>query len=292
MQDARVQTFLEVCRTMNYTRAAEALHITQPAVSQHIAFMEREYDAKLFRRDGKRLVLTPAGMMLRNALSTMAHDETLLRERVSALASGTRIELRIGMTLTAGEYIVAAPLAAYLAEHPEVRATVRSASTQELLADLDAGTLDCAFVEGYFDKEPYEWDAYRTERLVCVCAPGKLPRKPLPFEDILGMQLFVREEGSGTREVLERALAARNLSLSSFADTCQVDSLDIIKVFVSEGLGISFLYEAAVEREIEEGALQVVSLQGAPIEHDISFVRLRNSVFTKDAAQLFSELSS
>ncbi len=195
------------------------------------------------------------------------------------------------MTLTAGEYIVAAPLAAYLAEHPEVRATVRSASTQELLEALDAGTLDCAFVEGYFDKEPYEWDTYCTERLVCVCAPGRMPRGQRSFEELLGMQLFIREKGSGTREVLERALATRNLSLSSFADTCQIDSLDIIKVFVSEGLGISFMYEAAVEREIEEGALQVVSLQGAPIQHDISFVRLRNSVFTSELSRLFAELA-
>ena len=291
MQDFRVRTFLTVCRTLNYTRAAEELHITQPAVSQHIAFLEREYGATLFTYRRKRLELTKAGLMLRDALSTMAHDEAMLRERVSAVASGTAVELRVGMTLTAGEYLAAAPLAGYLAGRPDIRATVRSGGTRHLLDLLDRGEIDCAFVEGLFDRSAYAWDVFRTERLVCVCAAGhQFARKPRTVEDLLGERLVTREPGSGTRAVLSNALAARNLSIEGFADTIIAESIGVIKVLVAHDLGISFLYEAAVQREAQEGSLRVLPLGERPIQHDVSFIRHKDSAFEPELQALFDAL--
>lgn len=286
-----MRTFLTVCRTLNYTRAAEELHITQPAVSQHIAFLEREYGATLFTYRRKRLELTKAGLMLRDALSTMTHDEAMLRERVSAVASGTAVELRVGMTLTAGEYLAAAPLAGYLAGRPDIRATVRSGGTQHLLDLLDRGEIDCAFVEGLFDRSAYAWDVFRTERLVCVCAAGhQFARKPRTVEDLLGERLVTREPGSGTRAVLSNALAARNLSIEGFADTIIAESIGVIKVLVAHDLGISFLYEAAVQREVQEGSLRVLPLGDRPIQHDVSFIRHKDSAFEPELQALFDAL--
>lgn len=291
MQDFRVKTFLTVCRTLNYTRAAEELHITQPAVSQHIAFLEKEYGATLFTYRRKRLELTKAGLMLRDALSTIAHDETMLRERVSALATGAAVELRVGMTLTAGEYLAAAPLAEYLATRPDIRATVRSGGTQHLLDLLDRGEIDCAFVEGLFDRSAYAWDVFRTEQLVCVCAAGhRFAREPKTVEDLLGERLVTREPGSGTRAVLSNALAARNLSIEGFADTIVAESIGIIKVLVAHDLGIAFLYEAAVQREVQEGALRALPLGERPIQHDVSFIRHKNSAFEPELKALFDAL--
>ena len=288
MQDFRVKTFLTVCKTLNYTRAAEELALTQPAVSQHIAVLEREYGAQLFEYHHKKLQLTAAGRVLQEALSTMAHDEKLLHERVAEVAHGAKTQLRIGMTLTAGEYVVAAPLAAYLTEHPEVRAHVRSGDTKRLLGLMANGEIDCAFVEGLYDKAAFAWDKFRTEKLVCICAPGQLPAgKVRSFEDLLGMRLILREQGSGSRAVLEGALAQRDLSVAAFADSCIVESLDIIKIFVAQGLGISFVYEAAVHRELEEGALTVIPLPQENLTHDISFIRLKNSIFEPQMKSLF-----
>lgn len=291
MQDFRVETFLTVCRTMNYTRAAEELSITQPAVSQHVAHLERAYGVPLFTYRNKKLQLTDAGALLRDALATMAHDEHLLRERVRSAATGARVELAVGMTLTAGEYLVAAPLADYLRRHPELHATVRSGGTGELLALLDAGKIDCAFVEGFFDKSAYAWDVFRTERLVCVCAADhEFAAEPVRVEDLFDERLIVRETGSGTRAVLEHALAAQNLTVDGFAHTSVVESLDVIKIFVERDLGISFLYEAAVTRELAAGTLRTVELDGPAIEHDIAFIRLKDSVFEHDFRVLFNEL--
>lgn len=291
MQDFRVKTFLAVCKTLNYTRAAEELSLTQPAVSQHISFLEKEYNAKLFTYQRKKLELTPAGRVLRDALSTMAHDDQLLHQHIAEVAHGAKTQLRIGMTLTAGEYVMAAPLASFLAERPLIRAHVRSGDTKRLLGLMADGEIDCAFVEGLFDKTAYAWDTFRTERLVCICAPGhQPPQKVRGFNDLLGERLILREQGSGSRAVLEGALAQRDLSTAAFADTCVVESLNIIKIFVAQGLGISFVYEAAVQREVQEGALEIIPLPKEHLSHDISFIRLKNSLFEKELGQLYEGL--
>ena len=264
MQDFRVKTFLTVCRTLNYTRAAEELALTQPAVSQHITYLEREYGAKLFTYHRKKLELTPAGRVLRDGLATMAHDDVLLHERIEEVAHGATVKLRIGMTLTAGEYVVARPLARCLGARPDIQITVRSGGTQHLMELLDAGTIDCAFVEGLFDKARYASRPFSSERLVPICAAEhRFPRTPRTLEDLLGERLILREEGSGSRNVLVHALAQRNLSPASFADHFVVESLDIIKIFVQADLGISFVYEAAVQREVQEGTLRVIPLSDA-----------------------------
>ena len=291
MQDYRVETFLAVCRTLNYTRAAEELNITQPAVSQHIAFLEKEYGAKLFSYANRKLSLTPAGELVRRTLAAMAHDDRLLRESVAACERTSALSLSIGMTLTAGEYVVAAPLATYLRAHPEMQVRLRSRGTEELLGALDEGVIDCAFVEGFFDKNAYAWDVFRTERLVCVCAADhEFAARPVRVEDLFDERLIVREPGSGTRAVLEHALAAQNLTVDGFAQASVVESLDVIKILVEHDLGISFLYEAAVARELAAGTLRVIDLEGLAILHDIAFIRLKNSVFEREFQNLFADL--
>ena len=290
MQDFRMSTFLSVCRTLNYTRSAAELNITQPAVSQHIAYLEKAYGAKLLSYRGKKLALTPAGELLRDAAATMAHDEATLRDAIAALA-GPRRRLRLGMTLTAGEYVLAEPLAHYLVGHPEVQVRIASSDTERLLAQLHAGEIDCALVEGFFDKSAYAWDTFSTERLVAICAPGHaLAGRTCAFEDLLSEHVLVREEGSGTRAVLEHALAAQNLTVDGFAQASVVESLDVIKILVEHDLGISFLYEAAVARELAAGTLRVIDLEGLAILHDIAFIRLKNSVFEREFQNLFADL--
>lgn len=291
MLDFRVRTFLAVCRTLNYTRAAEELSITQPAVSQHIAYLERLYGAKLFMMRGKRPQLTEAGELLCRTLHTMAHDELVLQERIAGLASRRAISLNVGATLTAGTYIVAHPIGRWLARHPDARAEIRSGDTHELLALLDEGVIDCAFIEGPFERQDYRCDVLCTECLVCVCAPGHpLAGTACPIDALLDERLVVREPGSGTRAVFENALTARNLSIGSFPHVSTVSSIDIIKALVEEGAGISFLYRAAVRDELADGRLAEIGLEGAPIEHDIAFVRLAGSAFDDVLAGFFEDV--
>ncbi len=293
MLDPRTQTFLSACRTLNYTRTAEELSITQPAVSQHIAWLERAYGARLFAREGKRLRLTPAGELLQRVAERMAHDERLARDAVAALASGEE-RLSFGVTLTVGEHLIARPLARYLHAHPQRDVRVEQAGTEALLEGLRCGRIDCALIEGYFDKHDLAWREFCTLELVGVCAPGSelAGKRALALEDMLDQHLIVREPGSGTRAVLEHALAERNLAVGSFARMTEVSSLNIIKEFVAAGVGVSFLYDAAVEEEVQAGELARISLSGAPLSHAITFVHAKDSAFSERFERFFDELTA
>lgn len=292
MQDFRTETFLDVCKTLSYTRTAQRLNITQPAVSQHIAYLETVYGAKLFTYRNRRLTLTDAGETLRDALTVMVHDERLVKERIAAL-SGNRRTLALGVTMTAGEYVIARPLAQFLLQRPDLQVRIVASGTEDLLAMLHDGTLDCAFVEGFFDKSEYDWEVFCAEALVAVCAPDSpLVGKRQSLEDLLDEHLIVRETGSGTRAVLEHALVERNLTLDSFSRTTEVTSLGIIKTLAASGYGIAFLYESAVRTECEEGTLHALELEGRPIEHDMTFIWLKGSLFESEFRGFVSELAS
>ena len=289
MLDFRIKTFLAVCRAMNFTRAAESLHITQPAVSQHIRALEEEYHTKLFLYEGKRLSLTEAGMLFFKTAAAMEHDARHLRDAISHLTEKRR--LCFGATLTVAEYNMPDPLLRLLEREPEIRLRMMTANTAELLRLLDEGEIDFAIVEGFFQKQFYESLPYKRERYLAVCAPGySFSRQPKRLEDLLGERLLIREPGSGTREVLERALEEQNLSIGDFAHLTELGSLGAIKSMVMAGAGISFFYEPAVRSEVSSGSLCEILLEEPPIFHEFSFLWRKGSVFSsfyQDVFQLF-----
>ena len=140
MLDFRVYTFLAVCEYMNYTRAAEALHITQPAVSQHIRYLENMYQVKLFLAEGKKIHLSPAGERLLHAATTLKNDEVFLRKQMFE-GAGKGLSLRFGTTRTIGESVISTPLARYIHSHPKDRISVVINNTDELLHKLVSGEI-------------------------------------------------------------------------------------------------------------------------------------------------------
>lgn len=289
MLDFRVETFLTVCRTMNFTRAAEQLHITQPAVSQHIRVLEEQYATKLFCFQGKQLQLTQSGRLFLQAAATMHHDALRLRDAIRA--QDGRRKLRFGATLTIGEYVMPGPLSRLLRREPEIELRMLTANTRELLSLLDQGELDFAIVEGYFDKQAYDSLVYCTQRYIPVCAPEYPFNRPVRrLEDLLEERLLVREPGSGTRNVLERVLEARNLTVQSFRRVTELGSLNLIKSLVCAGTGISFFYQPVVQAELRGGQLQEIPLEDGSIHHDFTFLWRKGSVFAASYQEVFELL--
>lgn len=201
MLDFRVETFLAVCRHMNFTKAARELNITQPAVSHHMHYLEQAYGTALFQHNGKRLQLTEAGEILRRTLITMKHDEQHLQKRMQQAASGTR-DYSFGATLSVAEFMINEALGRFLRLHPDSHIQMQVADTKVLLSKLDSGELDFAVVEGDFPKAEYDFFVFGTEEYVAAGDPEKAARyRGRPLTDLLGEPLLLREEGSGTRVI-------------------------------------------------------------------------------------------
>ncbi|MBS5650695.1 MAG: LysR family transcriptional regulator [Clostridiales bacterium] len=289
MLDFRMDTFLALCRTMNYTRAAEELNITQPAVTQHIQYLQRHYGVKLFQYRDKHLFLTEAGAALRSAALTMEHDERELMEQLPLLQKGMQ-HLRLGATLTVGEYALPPHLGRYMKRHPDVALHLVVGSTRRLLEGLNRGELDAAVVEGYFAKREYDAIRWSMEPYVCVCAAGSALEGPMELEDLFTQTLILRDPESGTREILERALLERNFQLSDFRRVVEINDLTVIKQLVEQNCGITFLYRRAVERELEEGQLRQVFLRGWEVQHEFTFLWRKGSVFEQNYRRLYAQL--
>lgn len=290
MIDFRLATFLTVCRYMNFTRAAEALHLTQPAVSQHIKHLEKVYAAPLFVRDKKRLALTPAGVILRDALETTHSDEAILRRRMQDSMAGAQV-LTFGVTRTIGEYAILDPLARLIKAHPHSHFRIRYGNTQTLLAGLHEGSIDFAIVEGYFNAAQYGTQTYRSEEYIAAAAANHAFARPVRrLRDLTGERLLLREPGSGTREILVRALALQNLSLSDFSPIVEVENIHTIVALLRQDCGISFLYKAAVEEDLERGILRQIPLEDFSVQHDFTFIWNRGSIFSKDFQSIFQAL--
>ena len=288
MLDFRMDTFLKVCHYMNYTKAAAELNITQPAVSQHIRYLERYYNTKLFVQEGKKLKLTEAGRVLQRVSSSMLHDENNLKKHFLKL-SDALTELKFGATKTIGEVVISDILTHYLHEYPDAHVFMKTANTSELLRCLKEGELDFALVEGYFRKSEYDYLHYSTEKYVAVCSPDyEWTKSPVTIDDLFQKRLLVREPGSGTREVLERYLESNNFSIDNFARTAEISSIHTIIDLAKAGCGITFLYEAAVKKDLEEGTLVPIPIKDFDVYHDFTFIWRKGSVYTDIYKTLFN----
>ncbi len=288
MLDNRIDTFLTVCRMMNYTKAADALHISQPAVSQHIHWLEEHYYTTLFLYEGRKLRLTDAGNRLYHAASTMRNDETALK---ATLQASTNDRFLFGATLTIGNFILPERIEQYLCEHPQAEIRMLVDNTESLLKSLDAGDIDFAVIEGYFRKSMYAYEAYSMERFICVCKEDyPFSVEPHNLSDLFGERLVLREPGSGSREILERHLLERNCSIQDFDRLLEIGSISAIKKLVCAGCGVTFLYEAAVRDELSNAMLRQIELDDFQAEHPFTIVWRKNSIFDSDIRRLISTL--
>lgn len=295
MLDFRMETFLTVCQCMNFTRASEKLNITQPAVSQHIHFLEKHYNTKLFRYEGKKLKLTGAGEILRNASLTMMHDEISMQNQMQK--TDEEEEIHFGATRTVGDVLMGRILERYLRRYPDAKICMIVDNTQELLRKLDEGIIDFALVEGFFQKNEYDHQKYSDENYIAVCAPDYTFNSDkittdVSVENLFHERLLVREEGSGTREVLERCLDAQNFSIHDFDKVMEVGSLQTIKELTKAGCGITFLYETAVQDELREGTLKRIPLKSFEISHEFNFIWRRGSIYADRYMEIFRRFSS
>lgn len=292
MLDFRIDTFLCVCKEMNFTHAAQKLNITQPAVSQHIKFLEKEYNTKLFIQDGKKLFLTDSGKLLYKKMNQIKNDESRLKASLKNSEHESH-NLSFGVTMTIGEYAISAPISRFIKEHPESNIEIHFGNTKELLKDLQDGIIDFALVEGYFPENIYETLVFKTEEFIPVCAlDHEFIKRPQKLKDLFEERLLVREQGSGTRNILERVLAIQNYDITNFPHYIQVENMHTINQLLISDCGISFLYKAAVEKELEDNLIRQIPLKDFDIKHDFTFIWPKDSIFSNDIEKRCNEIMS
>lgn len=276
MLDYRLYTFLTLCEIGNYTKAAAKLNITQPAVTQHIQFLENFYQVKLIAEKGKDFSLTEAGKALQEYAKTLKANS----ERIPPLLHRIKNQakpLNFGATLTIGEYTIPPILYRIFKEDPETDISMVVENTDILQKMLWAGEIDFALLEGNFNRNQYQFKLISNEEFIGVCSPkNKIACEPIELEGLLEQNLILRESGSGTRDILEKVLDSRNLSIKNFRSTIEIGNMNAIKELCHQNIGITFMYREAVKKELFQGYLKEILLQDFNIIHPFNFVYLRD----------------
>ena len=292
MLDSRTETFLCAARLLNFTRTAAELNITQPAVTQHIHYLEDYYGVKLFIQKGRRLFLTEAGHRLSRALTTIRNDELILKKELNAI-SHRQNPLALGATMTVGEFMLPLPLSRFLHRHPDCQVRLTVDNTANLLSLLQNGVLDAAIIEGYFPREDFDFLIWRREKFIPVCASGhRFAGTPSVIGDLYPETLLLREAGSGTREILEMYLRDRNADIHCFSRIQEISNMNAIRILTENDCGISFLYESVVRDAISRGTIHQIDLRDFSVAHNISFIWRKNSLFSDEYQTVFRELTA
>jgi len=286
MLDFRLRSLLEVVRTGGFSTAAEVLHLTQPAVSQHIRALEELYGVTLLLRKGKRTRPTPEGELLFVHAERM---EALSRsmDRDMATARSVVRTFEVGATLTIAEYLLPRLIGRYRRENEHVRIRLSVENTDGTIHRLQRNELVLAIVEGPFREEGLLSSKLAGDELLAVCAPGhpivaegeparrtarRAVGRRVGLATLLGSDLILREPGSGTREVFERYLVLQGVDPRSVHPYMEIGSINAIKSLVKSELGVTILSRLSVEAELEEGSLVRIPIDGPPIHRELRFV--------------------
>lgn len=278
MLDYHYETFLTVCKTLNYTRAAEALNMSQPAVSNHIAFLEQRMGTKLFYHKNKKVYLTNEGTFLFNKIQFMLNYSTKTLDELHSL-DYTKINL--GCTLSISDYIIPSFFVQMFHDQKEFRLDVMVENTQILLDYLAQGKIDAAFIEGDFNQDVFSSFPFAQSTIVGVCSPEfELADQEVKFEDLFDYQLITRELGSGTLSSLENILQKEQIDITSFKYQTKLGSIDLIKRVVEKNIGISFLFDVCVEEELARGSLKQLHFKEPFDPKNMNFVYLSDNPTT------------
>src|SRR5262245_44298809 len=288
----QLEVFLAVARAGSFRRAAERVHLSQPALSQHVGELERGLGARLFDRRGRTVSLTEAGRILEDHALRMFATLASAREAIADLAGDGRGSLVIGASTTPGLYLMPALMSAFERDHPGISVDLRIANSRVIEQQVRANELDLGVVGGHGLGPGEEClAAGMLDELVLIVPPGHAwaHRARVAPSVMQEERLLMREDGSATRQVTERALQQTDVKIGRIL---VLDHTEAIKQAVMAGLGVAFVSIYAVRGELDTGRLARARLRGLDIQRHFHVIHNDARALTARAKAFITALQS
>jgi len=273
MADRRLQVFATVARLLSFTKAAEALHMTQPAVTFQIRQLEEHFNTRLFDRTHNKITLTETGDLVRTYADQIISKYNEMDNDVRTMTGDIQGPLMIGASTTIGEYFIPGILGTYQRQFPDVKIRLNVANTNGIIHMVENNEIDVGIVEGPVTNKNLVREVIWNDELLVICPVDHAlaNQKKTSIKEVLEFPFISREEGSGTREVLENYMLKRKIDLDEFNIIMEFGSPESIKSAVTAGLGVSILSVATMEKELALKSLTAVPLS-PPIKRTFSIV--------------------
>jgi DNA-binding transcriptional LysR family regulator len=280
----QLKVFCEVVERQGFTRAAEALFLTQPAVSRQVRELERHFGVELFEQIGKRIYSTEAGNTLYNYAKQVFHTLDDLEVEINQLKGLKSGHLRIAASATAGTYLLPPLLGRFKRKYPGVEITLEIDNSQEVeqkliqFQQLDLGVTERPVVEAALYSEPFDTD----ELMVIVSPEHRLAgMESLEVTDLHGERFIHREAGSGTRALLEEEFARLELRVRP---VMELGSTAAVKQAVAANLGMSIVSSRSIRLEVEAGLLKMLHCPDMRLIREIRFVHHKDRRLSRAAS--------
>jgi DNA-binding transcriptional LysR family regulator len=271
IENFRIRVFRAVAQHLNFSRAAEELLLTQPAITQQIKALEDEFGVPLFDRGGGHIALTAGGKAL---LPFAERMKELSDEAFAAVAEafGQHAgELALGASQTIGQYLLPTFVAGFQRTNPKVKVTARSGNTDEMLEALLAREIQLALIEGPEQRKDLHIEPFMEDHMVLVVpATHGWVNQSINVEDLKSEPLLMREFGSGSRRVVEQALSKAGVKTKDLKISMELDSTEGLLSAVEAGLGITFVSRWAVRNQLSLGTLKIARVQGLKLSRRFS----------------------
>lgn len=273
MFDFRLKVFHTVATRLSFTKAAEELFITQPAVTKHIHEIEQHFKVKLFERDGRKVRLTEAGQTLLRHTSELFALYRTLEFEMHTQADKKAGRLRVGASTTVAQYVLPPVLASFHQKFPDIRITLSTDNTEQVEQALQQHKVDIGIIEGRAKNNAFRYTPFLKDELVLVAnAANPLLKKSIKPEELLKLPLLLREPGSGTLEVIAHALRPLGIKVSQLKKEMQLSNTESIKGYLQHSQCFAFLSRHAIRSELDRRTFATIDVKGLSIQRDFHFI--------------------
>ncbi len=277
MLSVRHEIFMEVASNLSFSKAAEVMFISQPAISKHIKALEAHYKTTLFERKGNAIHLSPGGKLLLNRLKEAKKIQNQLEFELSVLKDRlkARGQLKLGASTTVALYIIPKILSAFHQKYPEVKISLLNRNTDTIVKALADGDIDIGIVEGKKKNSAISYHPFVTDEVVAVCS-AKSPiakKRSLTIPDIKHYPVVLREQGSGTLAALKYNLEKNGVKLSELNVSVRLAGTEALKNFLREDNCLGFLPKGSVIKELRDGDLVAVHIEKFQIIRNFFFIQ-------------------
>ncbi len=275
MFDFRLQVFNTVAKRLNFTKAAEELFITQPAVTKHIQEIENHFKVKLFERNGTKIKLTPAGETLLQHTDQLFAVYRNLEFELNTFTQQRTGKLRIGASTTVAQYVLPPVLAAFHKKFNNIKVTLTINNTEQIEQALQNKNIDIGIIEGQSKNNLFKYTEFVKDELVLVANINHpLAKKDMIKPDeLLKIPLLLREPGSGTLEVLAHALKPLGIKISQLQNEMELGSTESMKLYLLNSNAMAFLSVHSILKELQNKECCIIDVKGLTIERHFYFIQ-------------------
>lgn len=278
--DFRLKVFYTVANRLSFTKAANELFITQPAISKHIQELEENYKIKLFDRNGSKISLTPAGEVLLEHAKTIFEVYRNIDFDMSTLINQRSGLLRIGASTTISQYIIPPLLARFHQKLQDVKVSLLNGNTEQIESALLKQEIDIGIVEGQSKNKSIKYTEFLKDELVLVCKSSNplVNLDEVTKVELKKMRFLMREQGSGTLEVIEYELKPFDIKVSELQIEMQLGSTESIKSYLMNSNCVAFISIHAIQKELKNNELAILDIKNLMIERFFYIITLQGKM--------------